>query len=370
MAEELPDQMSVDALLKFVSTEDPDILVGERFLCKGSAFIVSGQSGIGKSSFGLQMLMCWCVGRDFFGIRAVRPLRIMIIQSENDLGDMAEPFQGIVKGLKFNPAVFELIKKDFIVHRDSSHTGEEFLAMLHTLIAKHRPDIVMIDPLLAVVGDDICEARVIGRFFRQGLNALMQVTGVVVVFMHHVPKPPKEKADQTNKDLSYSGSGSSDLTNWPRAIGVLQKLGSLDAYQFIVAKREKRTGMVNELGDWTDAIELQHGAAGIFWERMDKGLREEWEIEKAKTGKPGRKGYSFKHDESRHNTVVKWLGENPEASQTMLIEQLMRLYGGSDKSVEKHVLKTFLDCGFIKEPITGAKNGTKTLRFIAQPDHP
>jgi RecA-family ATPase len=339
--DELPEQMSVEEMLKFVSEDDPNNLIGNRFLCKGSAFIISGQSGIGKSSFGLQMLMCWCVGRDFFGIAAIAPLRILIVQSENDLGDMAEPLNGIIKGLKFTEEEVNLLKKNLIVHRDTSHTGPEFISMLHTLISKHRPDVVLIDPLLAVVGDDIGEAKVVGQFFRQGLNAMMQVTGVVVVFMHHVPKPKEKDKNATNKDLSYAGSGSSDLTNWPRAIGVLQKLGNLDAYQFIVAKREKRTGMVGDDGKtWTDTIEVQHGRDGIYWERMDKGMRDDWEEAKAaaeKHTRGGRPPKTIKITESKRNALRKFLTENPEASGREMGQQIERLWQVSDKIARRNL---------------------------------
>jgi RecA-family ATPase len=337
--DELPEQMAIEDLLKFDPKADPSSLIGDRFLCKGSAFIISGQSGIGKSSFGLQMLMCWCVGRDFFGIKAKEPLRIMVVQSENDLGDMAEPFNGIIKGLEFTPAEVTLLKQNFIIHRDTSHTGSEFISMMHTLIAKHRPAVVMIDPLLAVVGEDIGEAKVIGSFFRQGLNALMQVTGVVVIFMHHVPKPKEKDKNQTNKDLSYAGSGSSDLTNWARAVGVLQKLGNLDAFQFVMAKREKRTGMVgDDEKTWADTIEIQHGRDGIYWERMDKGMREDWEssvAERQKHKRGGRPKTTIRHSDGKKNTIKKFLVEHPDASQRELTAKVEQVYSvGESKARE------------------------------------
>jgi len=340
-SDEMPDEMPIVDLIAFDPTKDPNNLIGDRFLCKGSALVVSGQSGIGKSSFGLQMAMCWAVGRDFFGIKAIRPLKIMIVQSENDLGDMAEALNGIIAGCAFTPDEVKLIKENMTIYRDNSHTGGQFISMLHAMIAKKRPDIVLIDPLLAVVGDDIGEAKVIGEFFRRGLNAMMQVTGVVVIFMHHVPKPKEERKGQTNKDLSYSGSGSSDLTNWPRAIGVLQKLGNLDAFQFIMAKREKRTGMIDDEGKPTDTIQLQHGKSGIFWERMDTGMREEWEEAKAealKHARGGRPAKSIKHTEATLGALQQILKDEPDISQRELTDQVKRYYRVGDNKARQVLL--------------------------------
>jgi RecA-family ATPase len=372
-ADSPPEKMEWADLRAFDQMRDPCNLIGSRFLCRGSSFIISGQSGIGKSSFALQMCISFAIGRSFFGIKALRPLKIMVIQSENDLGDMAEAVQGIWKALDLNDDEIKLLYPNLIILRDRSHTGPDFLSVLHNEIAKNRPDVVLIDPLLAFVGDDIGEAKVIGRFFRQGLSALMQVTEVVLIFMHHVPKPSQDKNGKngwTNKDLSYAGSGSSDLTNWARAIGILQKLGNLDAYQFIVTKREKRTGMVNEEGELTEAIQLQHGKDGIFWEYMDKGMREAWEEEKAvklkvKWGKPGKPKKS-ENTPAKLKAMRQFFEESTELiSCTALKEAIGRIYGVSSSKWQEQVLQTqLIEQGWvIKEEIPDSKNGEQRYRF-------
>jgi RecA-family ATPase len=369
-SDELPDEMQIKDLLAFDSEYDPNNLIGDRFLCKGSAFIISGQSGIGKSSFGLQMTLCWAIDRDFFGIKAVRPLKVMIVQSENDFGDMAEALKGIIKGLKLSDDEVRLVTENITIYRDTSHTGEQFISMLHSMIAKRRPDIVLIDPLLAVVGDDIGEAKVIGEFFRRGLNAMMQVTGVVVIFMHHVPKPSKDNGGRKwdNKELSYAGSGSSDLTNWPRAIGVLQKLHSINAFQFIVTKREKRTGMVDETGNLTEAIELQHGKDCIFWERMDTGMRDAWEAAKAeaaKRSKSGRPPAVYNHTSGRLGALKQFLADHPDASQRDLTKHIERIYSCGDTKA-RNVLKDLIEKGLILK--TDAEGKGRSDQFTFHPD--
>jgi hypothetical protein len=83
------------SLRTFDRKEDPNSLIGNRWLCSGGSLVIQGYSGIGKSSFALQMALHWAVGKDFFGIPVKRPLRTVFIQAENDHGDFAEAFQDI-----------------------------------------------------------------------------------------------------------------------------------------------------------------------------------------------------------------------------------------------------------------------------------
>ena len=50
-------------------------------------------------------------------------------------------------------------------HR-SVQTGEEFANAVRLLVAKHKPDLVWLDPLLSFIGDDI-SSRTFARTFAQ-----------------------------------------------------------------------------------------------------------------------------------------------------------------------------------------------------------
>jgi len=63
--------------------------------------LVVGPTGIGKSTSTMQAALCWAVGREHFGVVPARPLRSLIIQSENDHGDLAEMRDGIFNGVGF-----------------------------------------------------------------------------------------------------------------------------------------------------------------------------------------------------------------------------------------------------------------------------
>ena len=93
-AEAIGDRILLSELAEFDAENDPDNILGNRWLCKGGSCLFVGQSGIGKSSLCMQMSMNWALGRTTFGIRPERPLKSLIAQAENDRRDVAEMFQG------------------------------------------------------------------------------------------------------------------------------------------------------------------------------------------------------------------------------------------------------------------------------------
>jgi RecA-family ATPase len=82
----------LDSLREFDRENDPDCMIGNRWLCRGHSVVVQGPTGIGKSSFVLQMLMTWAKGDSFFGFQPKGKLKSVLIQAENDMGDIAEAF--------------------------------------------------------------------------------------------------------------------------------------------------------------------------------------------------------------------------------------------------------------------------------------
>lgn len=63
-----PELIDKNLLLNFNKDDDSECLLGNRWLCKGSSLLISGQSGIGKSSLAAQFAIACSTGRDFFGI--------------------------------------------------------------------------------------------------------------------------------------------------------------------------------------------------------------------------------------------------------------------------------------------------------------
>lgn len=259
-------------LREFDFTNDPNKLIGEDWIGKGMACLIVGPSGVGKSSLNLQFVILWGIGKPAFGIVPMRPLKSLVIQAENSKRDAAKVFLSICRNLGIEECSQEeeLIDRNVVFVRDSSHTGEAFTSNLRRLIDQHKPDLVWLDPLLSFVGDDISRQLVIAQFFRNQLSAILDATGVAIFCMHHTGKPPSDsKARQhwQTSDYAYAGLGHSDLTNWFRAVMVLQDRGQ-GLFELKLAKRGVEARVIGEDGQLTKSIWLRHSAKPneIFWE--------------------------------------------------------------------------------------------------------
>jgi len=250
---EIFDLSDLDA---FNRNDDENVRIGPgRWLCRGGSVVVQGYTGIGKSSFTLQMAMSWAVGRDFFGLKPKKPLRTLFIQAENDKGDFAEPFQDI----KSNYTMEELkaLGSNFVACREATKAGaDKFEPYLRAMIRKYQPDIVFCDPLLSYFGDDISKQRAASEFFRNKLQPIQNETGVIIVFVHHLGKP--SQGPQRQGPAHYQGLGSSDIINWTRETIMLSEEGD-GVVKMELGKRASRAGFKKAY--------LKHSASGILWER-------------------------------------------------------------------------------------------------------
>jgi hypothetical protein len=71
------------------SPADPKkTLLGRRLLCLEGGMLIIGPSGVGKSSAITQASLQWSIGETAFGLIPSRPLKISIIQAEDDRGDV------------------------------------------------------------------------------------------------------------------------------------------------------------------------------------------------------------------------------------------------------------------------------------------
>lgn len=267
------EAVTVESLATFDASNDVSCVLGKRWLCKGGSLLLVGQSGTGKSSLAVQMAVCWALGRDVFGIKhpTGKPLKSLFIQAENDLGDLAEMMQGVLAGMGMNSFSddFDQLRRNLIFVRDTTHTGFAFTETVRKLIDRNKPDLVFIDPLLSFIGDDISKQSVCGQFLRNWLNPIADATGVVWVMVHHTNKPSLDKASKSGwktADHAYAGSGSSELTNWARAVVTL---GMLDdgEFELKLAKRGSRSGACEPDGTPTLRLFLKHAETGIRWEQ-------------------------------------------------------------------------------------------------------
>lgn len=273
-ATELPLECDLSTLESFDRSNDANSVIGNRWLCKGGSLLIQAQSGIGKSTLTMQAAISWAVGRDLFGIKAIKPLRIAIIQAENDDGDMAEMFQDSTRAMGLNDEERKLLKQNLRIFRETVRTGQEFIRMTKNIIRSTRADLVFADPLLSFVGDDISKQDKASQFLRNWLNPILLESGAIIAFVHHMGKP-KSKQDatgQTDSDIAYAGLGSSELVNWARETLTIRRLEEQgNKFEMILSKRGKRAGILDAQGQPTTRLKIRHSSTGVTWEVDEQG---------------------------------------------------------------------------------------------------
>ena len=263
-------------LLNFNASDDPTELLGNRWLCRGGSCLFIGPSGVGKSVLAMQCAIHLAAGLPMFGIKTRRPLKSLIIQAENDDGDMAEALQGVIKGADDELCnKLSTLEQNLVFVRETGRNGAAFAKFAAEQIDHHKPDLVWVDPLLSYLGADACNQQAVSYFLRHQLSPISERTGITWMILHHTGKPPKDskaKSDWTAGDYAYDGLGSSELTNWARAICVLRTWKAEDKstkYALALPKRGKRAEATHPDGTPTEFIHLEQSDYGICWYQVD-----------------------------------------------------------------------------------------------------
>jgi len=246
---------------------DASELLVNRYLCRGGSMLLVGPSGIGKSSFLMQAAVCWSVGRPAFGLLPARPLRVLLIQAENDDGDLAEMRDGVLKGLaeELTQAQCSQAAQAVAVMHVTTVVGDR----VGDLLRKHAMgfDLVILDPLFSYIGGDVMKARDVSHFLREVLQPVLVELGIGLLVAHHTNKPPRGAEAETWQagDFAYLGAGSAELTNWPRGVLAIRSIGSESVFELRAAKRGKRLGWRDAEGHATTVRLIGHSEHGICW---------------------------------------------------------------------------------------------------------
>ncbi|HWQ90696.1 MAG TPA: AAA family ATPase [Clostridia bacterium] len=240
---------------------DPDELLKCRYLCRGGILLLCGPSGIGKSALSMQAQILWAKGRKAYGIEPARPLKSLLIQAENDNGDIAEMRDGVIAGLELTPSEAKQACENVLIVREDTRTGQRLcVEVLRPLLEAHKPDLLWLDPALAYLGGDNNSQQDVGGFLRNGIIPLLREFNCAAVIIHHTNKPPsgKEKPNWTAGDFAYLGAGSAEWANTPRAVLALRSIGSREIFELQAGKRGGRLGWTNPDGTKSFARYLSH----------------------------------------------------------------------------------------------------------------
>jgi len=237
-------------------------LLGRRFLNRGSDWLFVGQTGVGKTCAELQSSAQWALGRPFLGIEPSGPLKTLIIQSENDDGDIAHYRDNVFKFLGLSDTERKVVCDAVRIITDSSISGEAFVRAFDAVLAgmtDWKPDILMIDPLFAYLGDDVNSSKATATFIRNGLKPIIGRHRVGLMMQHHTNKPVL--ASNTRKlrgnEMAYSYSGHNDLANAFRAVSVLLSAEEERHFVLHIGKRGSAAGLVDAMGNPTNSVTVK-----------------------------------------------------------------------------------------------------------------
>lgn len=259
-------------------TENPLAIFENGLLRKGGGMFLVSTTGSGKSVLIIQNSTLWAMGKPSFGIKPVRPLKIVIIQAEDDAEEMAyfrnQITEGLVEDARFDrQAINKAVKERVLICSMNGCTGERFSERLNSLLEAHRDiDLVIVNPLLSFAGCDLSRPAEATHFFRELIDPVIKtndVGRVGILFVHHTNKPPAAKDRNgwgTDAFSAYIGSGGADISNWMRAGLALMPCEKLaGVFRLVAGKRGKRLGWTDANGCPTNTKYIAHSDKRIFW---------------------------------------------------------------------------------------------------------
>jgi len=163
--QEINREMVGGSILDFANApvDTSATLLGDRYLCRGGGMFVVAPSGQGKSSLSCQLAVEWAIGGDPIGIKAAKPLRVLIVQGEDDQGDVTEMTKWIMNA-GFSQEKLSMIGRNTHIETVNDVVGDKFIKVLDNFCGKWMPDIVIINPYTSFLGKEPKDDEAANRF--------------------------------------------------------------------------------------------------------------------------------------------------------------------------------------------------------------
>ena len=266
--------INIQDLLNYDFENDPTVLIEGGWMTKGGVYGVVGQTGIGKSSFLMQMTLSFAAGQALFGLRPVRPLKCVIIQGENSTRVLAREAIGIFGNVPNASTWRDTACGRVVIYSEARFSGQSFHRLCRWIVEQHHPEIVLLDPWYSFLGGDVNNQVHVSAWIRNGLMPLAFQHGTAFVIAHHTPKPVRDsnaRAAYSGSDWSYFGAGSAEFANACRGILTLREINA-ELFELRAAKSQEGPPLRESDEDGAPAVRacyIQHGVGGIYWRRPD-----------------------------------------------------------------------------------------------------
>lgn len=297
---------------------DHSILLGNRYLNRGDGLVLVSSSGMGKSSMSHQMAGDWALGTNFHGIAPNGALRILIVQSEDSDGDIAEVWQSLKHVKVWTPTQVAHLEKNIRIISERSKRGVKFLNWLKAEIADFIPDLVILNPLQAFIDGDVTDSKDLGFFLREGLNGINHEAKFGYVIVHHTTKPAtgRDRQDRQWHEVMYDMAGGAEIINWARGIISLRATPQEGVFKLVLAKRGRRANVTQPIpqgaGDRMEIVTqigLRHAQGKIPGTTAGIICWEACELEEPTAKTPNKGGRSVKYPFSNYRSVMPKKGD-------------------------------------------------------------
>lgn len=255
--------------------ENPRALFKNGWLRKGGGAFFISVSGAGKSVASTQFAECFALGRSWFGISPLRPLKISVYQAEDDDDEVGDFRNNIRKGLKANgwtDSDIAIAEANITYHDPTGLTGDEFLDFVTRCQKRDKADLLIVNPLQSYAGCDIGKNAELSHFLRARLDPILksEKTTCGCIIIHHTNKVPANAKDRAlwldPQSAAYAGAGGAEIVNWARAILTLRPVENVDGFfDLIAAKRGGRLGWKDAQGNSTKVKTIAYSTGYIFW---------------------------------------------------------------------------------------------------------
>jgi hypothetical protein len=103
-------------------------------------------------------------------------------------------------------------------------------------------DLVIFNPAFSFVEGNVNNVESVGDFLRTHLQQFVRDKNCAALVIHHVPKPPKSGKGRDSDTTQYSGHGSAEFANAPRASITIDRTMANWVFEFTIGKRGKKSG--------------------------------------------------------------------------------------------------------------------------------
>ena len=263
-----PPKHAAESILSGFPCDGPpdDWLVNGFWWLRGEAILLSGASGIGKSTLLLDLMCHWALGKSYMGLVVQRPLRILMIQGENAQRQQSYAVTQLMKtrGWDNDPDAIGMIEANFKTINEpdfqSSNIDQQLVDELGRHLSQNNYDIVVIDPLFAFVSSIAQdENEAVRQLIRFKFKALCKQHNIGGLIIHH---QSKDGARNYKSDI-YSSSGSAEMVNAVKNVISFFRDGDETSSDYIF-RSHKRSVLLEGETEATHDILLTKGKYGEF----------------------------------------------------------------------------------------------------------